>query len=476
MVYIARSLLDIGRRTHFANVLCSSDIDIVCISETWLTDHVPHSALFLPQNELTSKNRKCYDSSGNTRYGGVLIGVKKSLELDLDFDDVCACFVKNLQVLIVTVYSANNGSQYRWSIAQFTSLFSRIQSFCDEKRQGVRAIFAGDINMLRTDWNSFLSPNEYESELLDLLLANNFSQLLRYLNNESGSLNVLFTNDQEMVINCSANEELEAQLRYNERCFSNHMPYLAVRQSREEVQVFKKFCPPTVSFASGNFDELNDNILLYPFDLICYSNCDVLVSSWYDWVTQRIEELFPKKTSHRKLLPPWVSSETSNLIKRLHTARKQKPKHVVTQLELTLKEALDNAQIDYEGKLFENRCFSRIYKYFKTVKAPSRIPCRLYLDKEDAVTDVEKSNLFNRFFASVYNVSSCFEIDLDEEAVLTPTRCYDFDVRFCGQVVWYNAETQSLKKWRTRLFTSSLVQRVPFPSQVPTSAIPDSQI
>ena len=50
------------------------------------------------------------------------------------------------------------------------------------------------------------------------------------------------------------------------------------------------------------------------------------------------------------------------------------------------------------------------------------------LDKEDAVTDVEKSNLFNRFFASVYNVSSCFGIDLDEEAVLTPTRCYDFDV------------------------------------------------
>ena len=393
---------------------------------------MPHSALFLPQYDLTSKNRKCYDSTGNTRHGGVLIGVKKSLpsdsvELNLDFDNVCACFVKNLQVLIVTVYTADNGSQYRWSIAQFSSLFSSIQSFCDEKRQGVRLIIAGDINMLQTDWNSFMSPEEYESELLDLLLANNFSQLLRYPNNESGSLNVLFTNDQEMVINCFANEELEARLRNNERCFSNHMPYLAVLHAREEVQV-KKFCPPTVSFASGNFDELNEEISLYPFDPICYTNCDVLVSSWYDWVTRRIEEMFPKKTSHRKLLPPWVSSETSNLIKRLNTARKQKPKHVVTQLELTLKEALDNDQIDYEGKLFETRCFSRIYKYFKTVKAPSRILCRLYLTKKDAVTDVEKSNLFNRFFASVYNVSSCFEIDLDEEAVLTPTRCNDFDV------------------------------------------------
>ena len=216
-----------------------------------------------------------------------------------------------------------------------------------------------------------MSPDEYESELLDLLLANNFSQLLRYPNNESDLLNVLFTNDQEMVINCFANKELEAKLRYNERCFSNHMPYLAVLHSREEVQVFKKFCPPTVSFASGNFDELNEKILLYPFDPICYSNCDVLVSSWYDWVRRRIEEVFPEKTSHRKLLPPRVS-------KRLKTARKQKPMHVVSQLELTLKEALDNDQIDYEGKLFEIRCFSRIYKYFKTVKAPYRFPCRLY--------------------------------------------------------------------------------------------------
>ena len=123
---------------------------------TCLTDHVPHSTQFLPYYELTSKKMKCYDSTGNTRHGGVLIGVKKSLpsdgvELNLDFDDVCACFVKNLQVLIVTVYSADNGSQYRWSLAQFSSLFSSIQSFCDEKRQGVRVIIAGDINMLQTD-------------------------------------------------------------------------------------------------------------------------------------------------------------------------------------------------------------------------------------------------------------------------------------------------------------------------------------
>ena len=142
--------------------------------------------------------------------------------------------------------------------------------------------------MLQTDWNSFMSPDEYESELLDLLLANNFSQLLRYPNNEIGLLNVLFTNDQEMVINCFANKELEATLRYNERCFSNHMPYLAVLHSRGEVRVFKKFCPATVSFAGGNFDELNEKFLLYPFDPICYSNCDVLVSSCYDWLRRRI--------------------------------------------------------------------------------------------------------------------------------------------------------------------------------------------
>ena len=47
LVYNARSLLDIKRRMAFANTSTSSDFHILCITETWLTSHVPNSALFL---------------------------------------------------------------------------------------------------------------------------------------------------------------------------------------------------------------------------------------------------------------------------------------------------------------------------------------------------------------------------------------------------------------------------------------------
>ena len=48
----------------------------------------------------------------------------------------------------------------------------------------------------------------------------------------------------------------------------------------------------------------------------CFSNVDVVVDLWYDWLHKTLEKHIPKKTKHRMCLPPWVSNETSNAIKK----------------------------------------------------------------------------------------------------------------------------------------------------------------
>ena len=58
LTYNARSLLDLNRRTKFANVMTSESLDVICITETWLTPDIPNAALFLPNYHIYRSDRK----------------------------------------------------------------------------------------------------------------------------------------------------------------------------------------------------------------------------------------------------------------------------------------------------------------------------------------------------------------------------------------------------------------------------------
>ena len=76
------------------------------------------------------------------------------------------------------------------------------------------------------------------------------------------------------------------------------------------------------------------------------------------------------KTKHRQNLPPWVKPETSNMIKRLHTAREHKLTKVAV-LERELSSKLNEDQVVYESELLETKFFSNFYRYLRAVRRPS---------------------------------------------------------------------------------------------------------
>ena len=75
LTFNARSLLDLKRRYSFSNcVKTENDLDILCITETWLTDDVPDESLFLKEYAIHRKDR--LTDNHKSKHGGVLIAVK----------------------------------------------------------------------------------------------------------------------------------------------------------------------------------------------------------------------------------------------------------------------------------------------------------------------------------------------------------------------------------------------------------------
>ena len=127
-----RSLLNLQKRVTFANFVAMSNIILICLTETWLTEQVDDAELFLPNYELFRSERA---SAGHiSEHGGVLIGVRRDAlaetlsVTDDDFLVSCTAVLNGCKLLIVCCYNPPANSDYRVSLEQWTSVFSRIRS------------------------------------------------------------------------------------------------------------------------------------------------------------------------------------------------------------------------------------------------------------------------------------------------------------------------------------------------------------
>ena len=90
----------------------------------------------------------------------------------------------------------------------------------------------------------------------------------------------------------------------------------------------------------------------------------MILNHWYNWLSSLFKKCIPKRTKHRLSLPPWISQSTSNLIKRLHTARKKyteshpKVLHLIEQTETNAE--IDKA--DFEQSPASERSTEKLFK------------------------------------------------------------------------------------------------------------------
>ena len=134
-----------------------------------------------------------------------------------------------------------------------------------------------------------------------------------------------------------------------------------------------------------------------------------MVSLWYEWLYKCFQSHIPTKTRHRMSLAPWVSNETSSLIKRKRrlqkALQKQANENRLRKLEALIGKillALETDQLNFGNTVFACEKFSDIQKYFKSIKKTTQFPAEMFLETEIGTTDLEKAELFSIFAQPVF--------------------------------------------------------------------------
>ena len=149
----------------------------MCFTETLLTKNLDNAALFLAKFDIHRSDRP--SKNGNTKHGGVLIGVKKNIAHTRIMFDSPDCVITILHfkipLLLCCMYSAHT---YCWSANKLMILLNHIR-YVQQENSVRNVILLGDINFALTDWSTLTSRAENEQVLLDALCSFNYEQAIK---------------------------------------------------------------------------------------------------------------------------------------------------------------------------------------------------------------------------------------------------------------------------------------------------------
>ena len=178
----ARSI--VNKLSQFQSFVLSSNIDIICVTETWLTNGIFDQEI-LPHNYCVHRNDR------KSRGGGVLIATKSSINASLisksDHLEVISLHL-HLQLLLCCTYVPPNSS-----VSHVNDLVSYISDLTS--LHGTNdIILVGDFNMPDIDWGSLSATSQSSALFCDFVFNNNLSQLIdKPTHNKGNILDLLLT-------------------------------------------------------------------------------------------------------------------------------------------------------------------------------------------------------------------------------------------------------------------------------------------
>ena len=117
----------------------------------------------------------------------------------------------------------------------------------------------------------------------------------------------------------------------------------------------------------------------------------------------------PTRTRHRQSLPPWITSESSHLLKKMQTQKKllaAKPtsyrRSKIVELENLVSKSCEEDRVHYQEKLFNTRDTGRTFKHLKCLKKTASLPLSMQFRNESTQSAFRKAEMFNDYFHSVF--------------------------------------------------------------------------
>ena len=398
---------------HLQIFVHSNNIDILCVTETWLTPQIDVNEIVIDGYNICRKDRV-----GMIEHGGIVVYIKEGIDYNEDVkisidNDVEAHFTEiNLPctkpILLGTVYrQPSSNAEY------LTKIDLLLQNAVANYNE---VITVGDFNL-----NIFKS--NYSKKVKSLAKNSNFTQLIteatRITPESRSCLDLAFVTHPDMIIAHGVHH----------LGLSDHSLIFVVRKSK------KIKCSPKIiksrSYKNFNDADFINSLKTKDWDIVTrFSDVNSAWAAWFDMFNEVCNKHAPiREKKIRGYLPEWVTTDFLKLTKdkefyydKAHKTndpldwdKAKTLRNKVNNLSKTLKKNYYNTEI--ENNLNNSK---KLWKTIRKVIPGKNKSSITNIKVHDKVTtnDKDTANVFNNYFTTIgSNLASKFNSHDEDDQV-----------------------------------------------------------
>lgn len=428
-----------GLRTKvskFFRAVCLNDYDVVCITESWLTDGISDSELF-DSRYLVYRRDRNYSQTGQIYGGGVLLGVKRELNvveradwssaaedywITLTLNKKQPTTTCRVHICVVYLCKEKGGNSYKTQLQLFSNKLNQlIISHPVDK-----FIIMGDFNFGdevlwdRSTDTGDLFPASYSGEHLveffDVMNTCNLTQYNAVCNINNRLLDLVFSNDPVVVRSCDdplvPEDVHHKSLHVTTQCLENDKLQDNIKTS--------------YNFKCGDYESINSLLLNVDWcKHISTGSLNDAVTYFYSQLYDCIEKHVPVCTPKSSRYPLWYSSALKKILKekfkfhrKFKTYGNLADYHSFCLLRTRAAQLEEKCYETYignvESSIKENPKY--FWTYVKRKLKCNALPSIMKLNDVTADTGRDISSLFASYFGSTYLDSSTAQLDSNVNA------------------------------------------------------------
>ena len=400
---------------EFYNNTCALNVNIICLTETWMSPLVDSNDLIPSAYKVYRKDRV------GRRGGGVILAIdnavsSKDLNLMCNVPDIdligVSVKLRSKSIVMICVYVPPG-----LSVQLYTEFYDYLDSIAD---RGESKLIIGDFNIPRYK-ECFASGNldSFTAPMIDFLNFNNLAQCNTICNNNNRLLDlILYSDIHSISVHRSASPLVTED---------SHHPALDI--TLKSLALPASNMPLSTNYTKFDFKSANLNDLYHEIGLISwkdlYSSYDVdfVTEIFYNKLYTAIHKHVPIKPLNHKFqnFPIWFTISTiklirtkNNIARRLRKKEQAFLRQRINNLKRTIKRDI---QEDYQvfisntaNEIKHNP--NRLWSYVKQRRNSSRIPSRMNYNDAELNNPEAIVNAFAAFFSETFAVSSDSSVEL----------------------------------------------------------------
>ena len=291
------------------------NFNIICLTETWLGQHIPDDSLKINEFKLYRRDRQ------TDNYGGVCVYVKDNVysrrRTDLELPNIECIWVEidfhHKKFLLGTFYRPPNSSAQTLS-----SIEDSISLAMDSN---IKDVF------ITGDFNLDTQKAATNQKIINICQYFNLDQLIveptHFTENSSSILDLAFTTNKCNILASGVGDPfLEHNIRF-------HCPIYFVLN-------FRKIVTPVLRrhiwlYDRGDYQAFSQNIIETNWESLKNNDIDIYATNLTDKISELAQKNIPNKTVKiRQSDPTWLTSEIKKMIrkrKRLYNKFKRSKSH-----------------------------------------------------------------------------------------------------------------------------------------------------